>query len=309
MYRGLTIAVAAASLLPAGCAGAWDAITSKSFREKPFKTLGKVVAPEDPMAVLRADPPRTGDERARAMRRLKEPARNGYPQEDQEQVVAMLAKTATEDSSPVLRYAAIEALGRFEDPRAVAILMRAYQSADGLGEKEWKRPEPVPVVPVGGLSAGRAPVRPGLDPALLTGPDGFAPDTVAALRCRVLESLGATHKVEAARFLAAVAGASGPDVKPAGSDDVEVRQAAVRGLGACRQPEAVVALATVLNAETGKDQTLARGAHQGLVKLTGKRLPPDPAQWNAVVQADIQLAPEPTWIENAIQAAAFWEKN
>jgi hypothetical protein len=25
------------------------------------------------------------------------------------------------------------------------------------------------------------------------------------------------------------------------------------------------------------------------------------------VQADIKLAPEPTWVENVIQQAAFWE--
>jgi hypothetical protein len=306
VYRGLTIAVAAASLLPAGCAGVWDAVTSKSFRDKPFKTLGKVVSPEDPMAVLRADPPRSGDERAKAMHRLKEPARNGYPQEDQDRIVEMLAKAAVEDTSPVLRYAAIEALGRFEDPRATAALMRAYQKADGLAEMPV--PKPPTVVPIGGLSAGRAPTRPGFDPLKIKEPDGFAPDTVAALRCRCLESLGQTHKVEAARFLAAVAGASGPDVRPDGSDDVEIRQAAVRGLGSCRQPEAVVALATVLNAEAGKDPTLARGAHQGLIKLTGLKLPPDPQRWNAVVQADIKLAPEPTWAQNVIQAAAFWEK-
>jgi hypothetical protein len=308
VYRGLTIAVAAASLLPAGCAGTWDAITSKSFREKPFKTMGKAIAPEDPMVVLFADPPRTGDERARAMRRLKEPARSGRPQGDQDRVLDLLTKAATTDTSPVLRYAAVEALGRFQDPRATGVLMTAYQKADGLTEQDFKKPEPAPIVPVGGLSAGRAPVRPGLDPMLLTGPAGFAPDTAAAVRCRCLESVGATNKPEAAKFLAAVAGAAGPDVKPAGSDDEEVRQAAVRGLGSCRQPEAVVALATVLNAEAGNDQTLARGAHQGLVKLTGKKLPPDPAQWNAVVQADIKLAPEPTWVENAIQQAAFWEK-
>jgi hypothetical protein len=306
VYRGLTIAVAAASLLPAGCAGVWDAVTSKSFRDKPFKTIGKVVSPEDPMVVLRADPPRSGDERAKAMHRLKEPVRNGYPQEDQDRIVEMLVKTATDDTSPVLRYAAIEALGRFEDPRATAALMRAYQKADGLAE--MPKPQPAAVVPIGGLSAGRAPTRPGFDPLKIKEPDGFAPDTVAALRCRCLESLGQTHKVEAARFLAAVAGASGPDVRPDGSDDEEIRQAAVRGLGSCRQPEAVVALATVLNAEAGKDPTLARGAHQGLIKLTGLKLPPDPQQWNAVVQADIKIAPEPTWVQNAIQAAAFWEK-
>ncbi len=307
MYRGLTIAVAAASLLPAGCSSVWNAVTSKSFREKPFTTMGRVIAPEDPIVILTADPPRTGDERARAMHRLKEPIRNGHSQEEQDRIVELLSRTATTDSSPVLRYAAIEALSRFEDPRASGILMTAYQKADGLTEEDRKPPAHAPVVQAGGLSAGRAPVLPGIGPGLLTGPTGFAPDTTAALRCRCLESLGATDKVEAARFLSAVAGASGPDVKPVGSDDLEVRQAAVRGLGSCRQPEAVVALATVLNAEADKDQTLARSAHKGLMSLTGKKLPPDPAQWNAVVQADIKIAPKPTWIDNAIQQAAFWE--
>ena len=147
----------------------------------------------------------------------------------------------------------------------------------------------------------------------LAGPTGYAPDTVAALRCRCLESIGSTNKLEAARFLSAVAGSSGPDVVPAGSEDPEVRQAAVRGLGLCRQPEAVIALATVLHAESQKqgadrDNSVVRGAHQGLVHLTGKKLPPDPQQWGEVVQAGVVIAPEPTWVENAVQNAMFWEK-
>jgi hypothetical protein len=310
VYRALTIAIAAVSLLPVGCAGAWDTLTSRSFRDKPFKTFNKeVISPEDPMLVLRADPPRTGDERAKAMNRLKEPLRNKGTQEDQDQIIDILSRTATSDNSPVLRYAAISALGRFEDPRAMGILMLAYQKADGLAEPALpKLPKPSEIVPIGGLSAGRAPTRGGFEPSLLDGPSGYAPDTVAALRCRCLESLGSTHTVEAARFLAAVAGARESDIEPAGKNDTEIRQAAVRGLGMCRQPEAVVALATVLNTETGKDPTLVRGAHQGLVRLTGKKLPPDPQQWNAVVQADIKIAPEPTWVENVIQNAMFWEK-
>ena len=307
MYRALTIA--AAALLPAGCAGTWDAVTSRNFRDAPFKTLRNEMSPEDAVAVLKAEPPRSGDERAKAMLRLKEPLRDRRSQEDQDQVLAVLSRTATADKSVVLRNAAIDALGRFEDPRAPAVLMQAYQSADGRENAAGpKVPDAATIVPASGLSAGRLPTRSGLDPSLLAGPTGFPDDTAAALRCRCLESLAHTNSVEAARFLAAVAGASGADVVPVGSDHPEVKQAAVRGLGRCRQQEAVLALAHVLGADAGKDPSLARGAHTGLVRLTGKKLPPDPQMWNEVVQAGVTLAPEPTPFENALQNATFWEK-
>ena len=73
-------------------------------------------------------------------------------------------------------------------------------------------------------------------------------------------------------------------------------------------PEAVAALAQVLSVEAGKDPALVRGAHQGLVRLTGKKLPPDPQKWNEMVQAGVTLAPEPTLTENVMQNAMFWEK-
>jgi hypothetical protein len=244
------------------------------------------------------------------MHRLKEPIRNKGTQEEQDRIIDILAKAATEDPSPVLRYAAIDALGRFDDPRAVAILMTAYQKADGqpaLEQPTKKLSSETGIIPIGGLSAGRAPTRVGGEPFPLTGPTGFPPDTVAALRCRCLESLGRTSKPEAARFLSAVAGASGPDIKPVGSDDLEVRQAAVRGLGHCRQPEAVIALSNVLYVENGKDPTLTYRAHRGLVRLTGRKLPADPKAWGEVVQAGVTLAPEPSWFENAVQQAMFWE--
>jgi HEAT repeats/PBS lyase HEAT-like repeat len=311
VFRVLLFAgFAVVSLLQAGCASMWDAVTSRKFRDEPFKTVGRVIVPEDPVLVLRADPPRPGDERARAMHRLKEPIRNNGTQQDQDQIVEILNKAATADSSPVLRFAAIEALGRFADPRAVAILMTAYQNADGNPEAgSPKTPAThTEIVPIGGLSAGRAPTRISGEPFPLSGPTGYSMDVVAMLRCRCLESLGQTHTVEAARFLSAVAGASGPDIAPVGSNEVEIRQAAVRGLGRCRQPEAVVALANVLEKETGKDVTLSRGAHRGLVRLTGQKLPPDPKKWDEVIQAGVTLAPESTWVENVVENAAFWEK-
>ena len=314
VYRALTIAVAAAaSLLPTGCASMWDAVTSRKFRDAPYKTVAHVISPEDPVVVLRAGPARSGDDRAKAMRRLKEPAKNKGTQDDQDRMIEVLAQAASAESSPVVRFAAIEALGRFEDPRAIAALMTAYQTADGLTAAERAPPRAVEqrpgVTSIGGTSAGRPPTRTGVDPgAALKGPAGYAPDTVAALRCQCLESLGRTHTPEAARFLAAVAGAAGADIVPPGSDDAEVRQAAVRGLGGCRQPEAVAALAEVLKQQAGKDVVLARQSHAGLMKLTGKRLPPDPEKWNEVVQAGVVIAPEPTWAESVIQSATFWEK-
>ncbi|HEY1187305.1 MAG TPA: HEAT repeat domain-containing protein [Gemmata sp.] len=312
MYRALMIAfAAAAALLPTGCASMWDAVTSRRFREAPYKTVRNVIVPEDPVMVLWAGPERTGDERAKAMHRLKEPARTGGTQDDQDQVMEILTRAATSDPSPVLRFAALEALGRFEDERALGALMTAYQTADGLTEAERAVPKPLErsgITPVGGTSAGRLPTRTGLEVGPLKGPAGYGPDTVAALRCRCLESIGRTHKPEAARFLAVVAGAAGTDAAAPGSDDPEVRQAAVRGLSDCRQPEAVVALAEVLKQHAGKDVILARQSHTGLVKLTGKRLPPDPEKWDQVVQAGVVIAPEPTRLEAAIQSAAFWEK-
>jgi hypothetical protein len=67
-----------------------------------------------------------------------------------------------------------------------------------------------------------------------------------------------------------------------------------------RQREAVVALAKVLADENGKDLTLEHLAHEGLVGLTGKTYPADPAAWNGVVQAGFEIAPEPSPIQKAL---------
>ncbi|HSQ54767.1 MAG TPA: HEAT repeat domain-containing protein, partial [Gemmata sp.] len=204
----------------------------------------------------------------------------------------------------------ISALGRSQDPRAANILIAAYQSAHG------RRPdEPPPKtnrsdVVTAGLSAGRTPTMGLLDRfPTLTGPTGFQRDWVTAVRCRAAESLGETSQPEAANFLATVAGGSGTDVSIDGSDERDIRLAAIRGLGHCRQPEAVTALAQVLETEASKKDTAIIGrTHEGLVHLTGKKLPADPVAWNGVVQAGVVIVPEPAWWENAIEQAAGWIK-
>jgi hypothetical protein len=291
------MAAIAGPLLLTGCAGTWDMISSRNFRKAPFGTIKKAVSPEDPMVVLRANPPRDGDERAAAMRRLKEPIQAGLPQADQDEILDMLGRTASSDASPVLRMAAIDALGKFTDPRAPGILIIAYQKAHGRAEgvADPTTAESGIQLASGNRQAGRTSLVP------LSGPVGFSPDVVETIRCRAAESLGHTNSADAIPFLSAVAsGPAGPN-SPEGCDDREVRLAALRGLTACRQPESVAAMSKVLAAERGKDSALVGRAHDGLMSLTGKRLPPDPQKWNEVVQAGAVVAPEPTWIDNTFE--------
>jgi hypothetical protein len=305
VLRFLPIAgFAIASLVSTGCAGTWDTITSRRFRQEPLKTTQHLIAPEDPMVVLRANPPRDGDEQAKAIRRLKEPLVEGLSQYEQDEVIDILARSAASDASPVLRLSAIETLGRFEDPRAPGILMIAYQKAHGRPDGVADPFETSPGIQLASASTGRIP---GTSPLPLGSPKGFLPETADVIRCRTLEALGKTNRPEAARFLATIANGQASDA-PEGADNRDVRLAAIRALSKCRQPESVVALAKVLAAESGKDTAMVGRAHDGLVRLTGKRLPPDPKEWNEVVQAGVVITPEPTWIEDAVQTAVGWVK-
>lgn len=285
MNRVLPIAgLVGVSLTLTGCAGALDTVTSRRFRADPFTTTYRSIHPEDALAVLRADPPRSGDERARAMLRLREPLAAGAGQEEQDAAVDVLAKAATGDPSPVVRLAAVEALGRFQDQRVGGILMLAYQNAHG-------RSDDGPALPTARTPGVRAP---------LSAPTGFAPEVTAAVRSRAVEALGRTGRPDVVPFLAAVAAGSDGKQGPEGADDRGVRLAAVRGLGQCRHPDAVTALAQVLSAEAGRDPAVTGRAHDGLVRLTGHRLPADPARWNEVVQAGVTVAPEPGLVDQAV---------
>jgi HEAT repeat protein len=267
-----------ASVGLAGCASTVDTLTSRKFRQRPFEALFN---PGDPLTVMRTSP--EGDERAAAMRRLKEPVLSGRPQEEQDEAVQLLTTAATSDPSPVVRVAAVDALGRFQDERAVGVLTAAYHQAAGVAAK--------PKVVQAGFG--------GADRLSLAGPVGFAPEMVTVIRTRVVESLAQTGRAEAVPVLTRVATGQDED----GPDpDRDVRLAAVRGLAKLRVPESAVALARVLADEKGKDPALAGRAHEGLVSLTGQPHPADPEQWNAVVQAGVTIAPEP----DAVQRAVDW---
>ena len=285
-YFLLTIALITGSLT--GCASTWDNITSRDFRKAPFKNT---FVEEDPMTVLRTKI--DGTARAKAMLRLQEPAANKGSATDQDEALQILANTATSDPSPILRTAAVDALGRFKDPRALPILITAYNKADGIDESE-RLEHANSIVPAG----MRGSVKP--DPFPLTGPTGFPPEFVVGVRSKVIDALAKTNRPEAVKFLAEVAtGQNRPEME---AEDQKVRVAAVRGLGHMRHKESVVALAQVLKTEGKRDLVMASRAHEGLIELTGKNLPADGEKWDKVVQAGIVVQPEQNAIQRAISS-------
>lgn len=289
MTRLLAILVLGSASLSGGCASTWDAVSSRRFREKPFGTTFH--KDEDALTTLRGATPDMGDERARAFKRLKEPAKSGLGDAAQDEALQLLSDAATKDSSVYVRVCAIDALGRFRDPRAAEVLGNAYRYAAG---------KPIPTTAAaGGVVPASAEAKP-LDLAALYGAKGFAPDQVANIRCRAIEGLAATNTPEAVVFLARVADGRefGVNEDPAGRD--YARQRAVDGLGKIRTKEAVVALNKVLAAESGRDVALASLAHQGLKGLTGKTAPARPEEWNAIVQAGVEVVPAPGAVQRAI---------
>jgi hypothetical protein len=120
-WRALLALGGGLALSAAGCAHFIDEVTSHDFRVR------NLVHRDDPMTVLRTST--DGDARATAMHRLKEPLKYKGSQAVQDEAVQILTETAANDPRPVCRLAAIEALGRFDDPRCAAALMQAYQNA------------------------------------------------------------------------------------------------------------------------------------------------------------------------------------
>lgn len=112
-----------------GCAGFWDEMTRRD-RTIADKTKSLFVK-KDPWIVARnknAD----GDDRAKALRALKEPKQHGGSDKDQDRIVEILAEAATTARQPVCRLAAIQTLGTFKDPRAFQAVETAFYNAEAF---------------------------------------------------------------------------------------------------------------------------------------------------------------------------------
>jgi HEAT repeat protein len=73
-----------------------------------------------------------GDQRAKALRSLREPKQYGGSDTDQDAVVNILNTAAATEKQPLCRLAAVQALGRFKDPRAVKGLTDAFYNASAF---------------------------------------------------------------------------------------------------------------------------------------------------------------------------------
>jgi len=267
----------------AGCAAFWDDVTSRDFRERPFQTV--FTAP-DAVAVLR-HPNSTGDERARALRRLKEPWRHGGSAAEQDEAVQFLSAAALNDRQPLCRLAAVETLGRFQDPRAVQVLMATYarlqpdtsttlnQDVDTLQARRdqiWER--------------------------------AFAPETVTLIQCRTLQALGESKQPAAVPvLLTAVKTQPKADASEAEKQQArDLRTAAVRALGNFPNDQQVTA-ALVQTLRTERDVALRDRTHESLVAVTGRDLPPDAVAWQQYLDNPAAVPPSQP---SVIQQVGGW---
>ncbi len=287
-WRVLNFMLIGVALNLTGCTGFWDKMSSRKFRDNPYETM---FDRRDPLTVMRTNP--EGDERAAAMKKLKEPASHGRSAAEQDEALKLLTDAAIHDPSPVVRVAAIDALGRFQDARAVKSLTAAYYQAGGGSPTVADPTQSGLQLASGGREMGT------LDRASLTGPTGFAPDIAGVIRSRSIEALANSGKAEAVGILTQVA-TGGEKI---GGTDRDTRLAAVRGLKQLRTPESVAALSKVLTVEKTRDPALADRAHEGLVNLTGQSLSDDPQKWDALVRSgQAAVVPAP----NAVQQAGAW---
>src|SRR5437588_747524 len=107
-----------------GCASFWDDVTARDFKFKDLYTR------KDPVSVLNTND--DGDQRAKALRSLTEPRIRGGTEVEQQRTIEVLSRAAISEPQPCVRIAAIETLGKFQDPRAVTALTGAYESAGQL---------------------------------------------------------------------------------------------------------------------------------------------------------------------------------
>jgi HEAT repeat protein len=247
-------------------------VTSRDFK---FSSL--YTSPPDPLTVLRES--NDGNERARALRALREPKAHGGGDQEQDFVLDILTTAAVNEHQPWVRLAAIQSLGRFKDPRAVTALEKAYDLAGNV-----------------------LPPSSGLQQAAFHPPAGYQPETVAALRCQAITALGETHNPASVGLLVRVL--QQPPVEGSEAERLQAldeRVAAARALGNFKEYQATEALLRVL--QTEKDVALRDRAHESLQSATGKKLPPDAKAWDEFLHASNQ--PTSTGAGESVPRAKF----
>jgi HEAT repeat protein len=196
------VVLTAGLLAGGGCAAFLDDVTSSDF------SVNKLFDRPSPLIVLRDST--DGDERAKALRALREPLRYGGDQRDQDAVVAVLTTAAVDDHQIVCRMAAISSLRTFKDPRAADALKEAYYATGKLSNAE----------------------------------------TAAILRCQALEALGETGQPSGVELLVHVvrqppAEGAAQDRQ----HQTDERIAAARALGHFKHYRAAEALVEVLRTD------------------------------------------------------------
>jgi HEAT repeat protein len=229
------LAAAAVSLGLSGCA-AWDDITVHEPFDKKVHRLFS--AKPEPLQVL-ADSNSNGDERADALRRLREPLRYGGSQEDQDVAVKVLTTAARTELNALCRLAAIQTLRDYQDPRVVTGLVDAYFHATRFP------PETATIIRCQALEA-----------LGVTGQPAAVETLVRVLRQPPVTAEAA----EAER-----------------QQQMDERIAAARALGHFKQPQAAEALVVVLRGE--QDVALRDRAQESLQQMTGQDLPQDAQAW------------------------------
>ncbi|MCX7700129.1 MAG: HEAT repeat domain-containing protein [Gemmataceae bacterium] len=226
----------------AGCHRVIDEVTSREFR------LRQLVSSPDPVDVLRNS--NDGDARAKAMRRLKEPARSGGGTELQDEMVQILAKTAVEDPRPLCRLAAIETLGRFQDERAAPALLQAYHASRQFPTEIANAIRCAAMMALGGKDHAE-----GVE-LLCQVASTPKPETEKS----AIELTG----FAAERELAELLGKYDPDAQA----QRDARLAAIRALGQSKAPRAIEVLLPLVD---DRDVAIRDRAHEALQTITGRK--------------------------------------
>jgi hypothetical protein len=246
------------SFAAVGCGGGiMDDLRSREFR------VVEVFNRQDPMTVL--DTSTNGDERAHAMRKLKEPLQSGGTQEQQDKMMKVLTDSATTDNRAVCRLAAIDALAKMKDSRATTALIQAYSNASTFQLDVANAIRVDAVTALGTRSDAdsvallvKAATDPGVD--------------VNAVAQQALPP-----GIQPASFVREKAKPSAQDAEVEKSLARDIRLAAIRALAASRSPKATEALISMLDE---KDVAIRDRAQEALEAITGKKgIKPEAKAW------------------------------